>query len=69
MLTTCRVAIAGRAAFGTYDAGRPRGILGDEELLKVIGDFPLSTLSAFPGVDLDGATVRSLVQQVQDRAG
>jgi beta-glucosidase len=56
-----------RAAFGTDENGRPRGILADEELLKVIGDFPMSRLAAFPGIGLDHATLDSLIDQV--RAG
>jgi beta-glucosidase len=54
-----------RAAFGTDEAGRPMGILADEELLKVIGDFPMSSLAAFPGIGLDHATLDSLIDQVR----
>ena len=62
-------AAAVRAAFGTDESGRPRGILGDEETLKVIGSFPLSTLAAFPGVGIDAAAVHSLVEKVGAGAG
>ena len=51
-----------RAAVGTDDDGRPQGLLGDEELIRVIGNFPLSTLGAFPGLGLDGPSVRALTE-------
>jgi beta-glucosidase len=57
--------IALRAAFGTDQAGNPRGIIGDEELIKVIGNFPMSTLAAFPGIGLDHRTLDSLVDQMR----
>jgi hypothetical protein len=37
-----------REEVGTDDDGRPDGILGNEELLPVIGNMPISTLAAFP---------------------
>jgi hypothetical protein len=43
--------------------GRPHGILGDQELIKIIGNFPLSSLTAFPGLGIDHATVTDLVQR------
>jgi beta-glucosidase len=51
-------------AVGTDDQGRPKGILGNEELLPVIGNFPISTLAAFPGLGLTHDLVHSLVDQV-----
>ena len=54
-----------RAAFGTDESGKPAGILGDDELLRVIGDFPLSTLAGFPGMGLDHSQVLRLVEQAQ----
>jgi beta-glucosidase len=57
-----------RAAVGTDENGRPRGILGDEELLRVIGNFPISSLAAFPGIGIDHATVASVVDELS-RAG
>jgi beta-glucosidase len=55
---------AGRAALtsavGVDEHGRPRGILGDEELRTVIGNFPLATLAAFPGVGITHDIVRRL---------
>ena len=59
---------AGTSAAGTDaadTAGRPRGILGDEELLKVIGSFPVSTLAAFPGSGLDHAMLAALLDQLR----
>jgi beta-glucosidase len=50
-----------REAVGVDERGRPRGILGDEELIRVIGNFPISTLAAFPGLGIDHATVDHLL--------
>jgi beta-glucosidase len=50
-----------RAAVGVDGDGRPRGILADAELRTVIGNFPLGTLAAFPGMGVDHATVAELV--------
>jgi beta-glucosidase len=62
--------VALRAAFGTDEAGNPRGIIGDEELIKVIGNFPMSTLAAFPGVGLEHRMLDSLIDQIRpDRPG
>jgi beta-glucosidase len=49
-----------RAAVGTDESGRPAGILGDDELLHVIGNFPISSLAAFPGLGITHATVDEL---------
>jgi beta-glucosidase len=50
-------------AVGTDDAGRPKGILGDEELLPIIGNFPISALAAFPGLGFTHDVVDTLVEQ------
>ena len=50
-----------REAVGVDEHGRPRGILGDDELIRVIGNFPISTLAAFPGLGIDHATVDHLL--------
>jgi beta-glucosidase len=57
-----------RKAIGTDETGRPGGILGNEELLRVIGNFPLSRLAAFPGLGVSHSAVDALVAQVADRA-
>jgi beta-glucosidase len=49
-----------RAAVGTDDHGHPRGILGDDELIRIIGNFPLSTLAAFPGLGITHDLVTAL---------
>ena len=54
-------------AVGTDEDGRPTGILGNEELLPVIGNFPISTLAAFPGLGLTHDLVHTLVDQVSAR--
>ena len=56
-----------RQAVGVDDDGRPRGILGDDELIRVIGNFPLGSLAAFPGLGVDHATVADLVGRFQRR--
>ena len=56
-------------AVGTDETGRPKGILGDEELLPVIGNFPISTLAAFPGLGLTHELIHNLVEQVSARDG
>jgi beta-glucosidase len=53
-----------REEVGTDDDGRPRGILGNEELLPVIGNMPISTLAAFPGLGLDHDLVSRLLQRL-----
>ena len=56
-----------RAAVGTRPDGRPAGILGDEELIRVIGNFPLSTLAAFPGLGITHETVSALTTRSESR--
>jgi beta-glucosidase len=51
-------------AVGTDERGRPNGILGNDELMRVIGNFPISTLAAFPGLGLGHAVVHTLIDQV-----
>jgi beta-glucosidase len=57
--------VALRTAFGTDEAGQSLGLLADEELVKVIGNFPMRTLAAFPGVGLDHEALNSLIEQVR----
>jgi beta-glucosidase len=54
-----------RAAVGTDEAGVPKGVLGDDELRKVIGNFPVSSLAAFPGSGLDHAMLDGLIDQLR----
>jgi beta-glucosidase len=56
-------------AVGTDEDGRPKGILGNEELLPVIGNFPISSLAALPGLGFTHDLVHSLVEQVSTRDG
>ncbi len=53
-----------REAIGVDEHGQPRGILGDDELLRVIGNFPISTLAAFPGLGIDHTTVDHLIERL-----
>jgi beta-glucosidase len=55
------------AAAGTDEAGRPLGPLADENLVKVIGSFPMATLAAFPNLGFDHDALRKLVEQVHQR--
>jgi beta-glucosidase len=50
-----------REAVGVDERGRPRGILGDDELIRVIGNFPIRALAAFPGLGIDHATIDYLL--------
>src|SRR5829696_6259820 len=50
-----------REAIGVDEHGQPRGILGDEELIRVIGNFPIIRLAAFPGLGIDHTTVDHLL--------
>ncbi|MET7394921.1 glycoside hydrolase family 3 C-terminal domain-containing protein [Dactylosporangium sp. NPDC005572] len=52
-----------RAAIGVDADGRPQGILGDDELLTVIGNFPISSLAVFPGTGITNAVVDDLVRR------
>ncbi|TCN40524.1 beta-glucosidase [Kribbella orskensis] len=52
------------ASIGASDAGTPNGVLGDAELLQVIGNFPLRRLCAFPGMVVDNKTLDGLLEQL-----
>jgi beta-glucosidase len=58
-----------REALGTGPDDRPAGILGSEELLAIIGNMPLGTLAAFPGLGVTDELVETLVTEVNDRRG
>ena len=57
-------AAALREAFGTRPDGRLNGMLGDPELVTVIGNFPMRSLAGFPNVELDHATLDTLVERL-----
>jgi beta-glucosidase len=42
-----------RDAIGTDEHGKPAGILADDEMVRMIGNFPLSTLAAFTGFGIN----------------
>jgi len=52
-----------REAVGTDESGAPRGILGNDELIAIIGNFPISTLTAFPGLGLERSTVTDVLHR------
>ena len=56
-----------REALGTRPDGRPGGILGSEELLAIIGNMPLATLAAFPGLGVSQELIDTLVAAVIER--
>jgi beta-glucosidase len=56
-----------REAVGYLPDGSPRGILGDEEMIRVIGNFPLASLAAFPGLGIDQPTVDELIARLPPR--
>lgn len=58
-----------REAIGVDEAGRPAGILGNDELIKVIGNFPLCTLAAFPGLGITHEVVKRLSAEVEPASG
>ncbi len=57
-------AAALREAFGTRPDGRLNGMLGDPELVTVIGNFPMRSLAGFPNVNLDHATLDTMVERL-----
>ncbi|WP_328468992.1 glycoside hydrolase family 3 C-terminal domain-containing protein [Actinoplanes sp. NBC_00393] len=62
-------AAALRAAVGADADGNPTGILSDPESLTVLGDFPLTTLTAFPRLGIDRHVVTGLDIQPRGVAG
>jgi beta-glucosidase len=54
-------------ALGTRPDGRPGGILGSAELLAIIGNMPLATLTAFPGLGVTEELIDTLVAAVIER--
>jgi beta-glucosidase len=53
-----------RKAVGTDQDGVPNGILGNEQEMRVVGNFPMSTLTAFPGLGISRSTVQSLTEEI-----
>lgn len=53
-----------RAVFGLDDSGKPQGALGNPDLLRIVGNFPLSTLSTIAAFDLgvDQQSLRELAE-------
>ena len=58
-------AAALRAVAGTRGNGRAAGLPGSDELIKIIGNFPLSRVPAFPGLGIDHAAVQELLARRQ----
>jgi beta-glucosidase len=56
-------AAALRQAVGVDADGKPRGIVGNEELQRIIGNFPISSLATFGDLGLDHAMVTELVER------
>jgi beta-glucosidase len=53
-----------RDQVGADENGRPRGVLGDDDLRSMIGNMPISTLAAFPGLGIDNEILRGLLARV-----
>jgi beta-glucosidase len=51
-------------AMGVGAGDGPTGVLADEELLRVVGNFPLRSLAAFPGMAVDHTTLDSLLARL-----
>ena len=56
-----------RDALGTRPDGTPGGILGSEELLAIIGNMPLETLAAFPGLGVTEELIDTMAAAVIER--
>ena len=50
-----------RHEIGTDPDGQPAGILGNDELIKIIGNFTLHTLAAFPGLGITHEVLAKLI--------
>ncbi|GAB2616163.1 glycoside hydrolase family 3 C-terminal domain-containing protein [Kribbella endophytica] len=57
-------AAALRELIGVDANGNPQGILASPDLLKMIGNFPISSIASFPGLGLTPDSVSSLVAKV-----
>jgi beta-glucosidase len=57
-----------RQAVGVDVNGKARGIVGNEEMLAMIGNFPLGTLTAF-GMGIDHATVAEMLRRFGPQEG
>ena len=53
-------------AIGTDSDGFPAGILGDEEMMRVIGNFPLDSLATFPGTGITNTVIDHLLSEISD---
>ncbi|HET9827108.1 MAG TPA: fibronectin type III-like domain-contianing protein [Nocardioidaceae bacterium] len=58
-----------REVLGSTEDGRLAGMLGNPEVLRVVGSFPISTLAGFPTVDLDHSSLDILLDRVAAEAG
>jgi beta-glucosidase len=47
---------------GTDESGRLRGMLADDDVRRVVGNFPMSSLAAFPGFGFDHRTLDEMVR-------
>jgi beta-glucosidase len=49
---------------GLDTTGKPNGIAGDEELIKIIGNFPLNRFPAFSGMGITHEVVRAVTEHL-----
>jgi beta-glucosidase len=57
-------AAALRELIGVDADGNPQGILASPDLLKMIGNFPISSIASFPGLGLTPESLRELLTRV-----
>ncbi|MEV6286388.1 glycoside hydrolase family 3 C-terminal domain-containing protein [Kribbella sp. NPDC051770] len=57
-------AAALRELIGVDAEGNPQGILASPDLLKLIGNFPLTSIAAFPGLGLTPEGVKQLLTRI-----
>jgi beta-glucosidase len=51
-----------REVVGTDETGRLRGNLADDDVRRVVGNFPMSSLAAFPGFGFDQRTLDEMIR-------
>ncbi|MGH3506431.1 MAG: glycoside hydrolase family 3 C-terminal domain-containing protein [Nocardioidaceae bacterium] len=57
------------ATLGTDAGGRLKGPLGDEELLEMLGSFPISTLATFPNTGIDHGDLTRILDRLGQVSG
>ena len=58
-------AAAALRAAATDETGEPQGILGDDEMLRIVGNFPVASLASFPGMGFDHHDIERILASYQ----